>query len=125
MGNVNYAFRAKADTLLDISVAEVILPPSTITSLTNIYELYSVKNVITNYAKAAYPYFATPEGAVYLNRYLKNTTAPGYFVRNTGFVGAGTPPTIAGVSFSSELQNLSSLNVYVPNEIKNLNIGFE
>jgi hypothetical protein len=126
MGSVNYSFRAKCDIIQDLAVAQVILPPSTVTSLstTDISTKYSVKNIITNWAVAIYPPLGTTEGLLFLNKYLKNTNPPGYFIRNTGFVGAETIPTIAGVSFSSQITDLSSLNFYIPNDIKNLSIGF-
>ncbi|MFN0047578.1 MAG: hypothetical protein ACKVOU_00475 [Cytophagales bacterium] len=126
MGSVNYSFRAKCDIAQDIAVAQVILPPSTVTSLsaTDISTKYSVKNIITNWAIAEYPALATTEGKIFLNKYLKNTNPPGYFVATKGFVAAETIPVIAGTNFSSQITDLSSLNFYIPSDIKNLSIGF-
>lgn len=126
LGNANYAFRAKTDISQDIAVAQVILPPSTVTSLntSDISTKYSVKNIISNWGIKEYPALGTVEGLLFLNKYLQNTGAPGFFIKDLGFVSAEVPPTISGFNFTNEIKDLSNLNFYIPNDIKNLSIGF-
>lgn len=117
-GGRNYAFVAHANDALNIGVAILCMPPSATATNNNILTDYSIEKVLTDEIRAVYPNVTQQM----LNSYLKNTKAPGYFT-NGGFVSCGTNiPNIQG--FTTDFLNLTGLNPYIPNDIKNLTISF-
>lgn len=118
-GGRNYAFVGRANNKLNIAVAKVGLPPSSVTANGNLFTTYAIDSVIRAEVKAAYP-GATDED---IDPYLVNTAMPGYFSVD-GFIGCGaTLPSVTG--FTSEFADLSQLYPYIPNDIRTLTIEFQ
>lgn len=118
-GGRNYAFVAHGNKKLNIGVAMVALPPSSIASTSDMFTKYSVDSVFRAEVKIKFP-SATDE---IIDPYLKNTKPPGYFT-SAGFVSSGTNiPSSDG--FTSDFIDLSGLTPFIPNEIKNLSIKFQ
>jgi hypothetical protein len=118
LGGINFAFRAKANKTHNVSSAEVALPPNTLIGITTLYTDYSFKNVFIAAVKKVYPTISSNDIA----KYIKNAEAPAFF-KSGGFVSAGTSPTADGTLFD-DVKDLSGLEPYVPNDIKNLSVEF-
>lgn len=116
----NWAFVARSNEDLNISVAKVALPPCTLVDLTNIFEIYSLKDVLTQEINKQYPTLTPLEVAVF----LANTGSPAYFNGTQGFLSCGTtlPTTPAG--FTSSFADLSTLKPYIPYQIDALQVNF-
>lgn len=123
----NWAFVASGYEEEDIGVAEVGLPPSSLdaTSRTIILEDYSIKNVMTEemtaYILSLYPNADPAAIAVFIEPYLTNADAPGYF-ESKGFVQGGTSP---GPEYDELETNIEALSPYNPKEISELTISFK
>lgn len=118
-GGRNYAFVARANNLLNIAVAKVALPPSSVTNTQDLFTTYSVDSVIRSEVKTMWP--NAPDSVI--DGYLINTKPPGYFT-TAGFIGSGsTVPAING--FTTEFVDLSQLSPYIPNDIKTLVVSFQ
>jgi len=119
----NWAFVGAADTLNNISVAEVGLPASTLDSDSRQVILVdnSIKNVFTREISAwifeEWGFVPTEEQ---LEPYLQNTNAPGYF-SNGGFVAAGTAPNS---NYSAIEAAILELVPYNPLSVTNLKVEF-
>jgi len=127
----NWAFVASGDDDLNIAVAEVGLPYSSvdIASRSGILEDYSIKSVLTremtNFVVAAWAEagitLVPEEIENYVAPYLTNAEAPGYFNSN-GFVKAATAPNDNYVELEDRIQFLTPYN---PTEIAALSIDFK
>lgn len=118
-GGRNYAFRARVNETLNIGVAELALPPSSINTNDGLFIDFSVNRVLKNELNTVMPGLDSN----LVNLYLANTKAPAFFTKNEGFVGAGTPPQNIG-GYTDSFINLSTLSPYVPLDIKKLNVEF-
>lgn len=114
----NYAFTASADAATQLGVAEVALPASTLdaSSRALILDSASVKNVFTKQIHNQFP--GLPQ--MYINAYLHNTDAPGYF-NKSGFVQAGVAPSN---SYSTITPRIASLVPFNPKMVSQLNVVF-
>jgi hypothetical protein len=118
-GGRNYAFRARAESILNIGLAELALPPSTVRTTEGMFADYSVYKVFKDEINKVMPGLDSN----LVNYYLANTKAPAYFVKGEGFVSAGAPPAnVAG--FTESFINISSLIPYIPYDIKTLKVEF-
>jgi hypothetical protein len=118
-GGRNYAFRARVSATLDIAVAELALPPSSVNTVDGLFTTYSVNIVLKDELYSVMPGL----DSALVDLYLADTEAPAFFVKGVGFAGAGAPP--ANVSgFTESFMNISALYPYVPLDIKNLNVTF-
>ncbi len=115
----NWAFVASCNHPVNIAVAEVGLPESTLNTSdrTVILEDNSIKNVFTDQIYETWP---TIDSASVAN-YLYNTDPPGYFNQN-GFVQGGTAPNSCYTTIESRMNLLSPYN---PFQITNLSIEFK
>ncbi len=123
----NWAFVAASNKTANIGIAEVGLPPSnnTATDRATLLETFSLRKVFHDGVVAAWPNADSVILNSYLNSYLKNTQAPGFF-NNTGFVTAGTAPTGSYASDYNSLKSIiSNFAPYSPAEIKNIVISFK
>jgi len=118
-GGRNYAFIARADQVKNIGVAEVALPPSTITTITNLFTTYSVYNVLKEEVDA----IGFDTSLAIVDTFLMETIAPAYFV-DTGFAANG-PGNEPNANFTPAFIDLSGLPPYVPNDIRTLTISFQ
>jgi len=120
----NWAFVASGKESLDIGVAELGLPPSTLdeTRRSILLEEYSVKNVLTDEINTWFleTWGVIPDSAS-LSGYLKNADDPGYF-DSEGFVSGGNSP---GSEYNDIEKRLSDLVPYNPKDISELLIEFE
>lgn len=122
----NWAFVASGKDAEDIGVAEVGLPPCTLdeTSRTVLLEDYAIKTVLTNEMTAAilaeYPTADPATIALFIEPYLENADAPGYF-DNKGFIQGGTAPS---ADYSELETNIEALTPYKPKDINELTIEF-
>lgn len=108
----NYTFRARGDDENEIGIAEVALPPSNTSSVSQIFNTYNILEV----CKSEYG-----DGVESL---LFNYKAPGYFSESGGFLGDGdynADPALWTESFT----NLSGLRPFIPRDIRDLQLGFE
>ena len=121
-GNVGFdwAFVASGNEPKDLGVAEVGLPPSTLSSTDRavILKEYSIKNVFTTEIKAAWPGLDPTMVA----KYLKNTAAPGYFSNKKGFISGGVSP---GADWDALAGRLDSLTPYSPISTSTLTLNFK
>lgn len=117
-GGRNYAFVARGHDVDNVGLAIVALPPSSVNTTTDILDTYSIINVITEELNNA---GITDTNAI--NAYLSNAEAPGYFIAPNGFVSSGSNVP-SHIAFTSTFVDLSALNPYIPNDIKNLIISF-
>jgi len=115
----NWAFVASGNEVTDIGVAEVGLPPSDLdeTDREVLLEEYSIKNVFTEAINIAFPGIA-PE---FIEAYLVNTDAPGYFEKD-GFISGGVSP---GTDWDVLAARLTDLSPYNPLETSELEIVFK
>jgi len=114
----NWAFVASSSESMDVAVAEVGLPLSTLdaTGRTVLLEEYSIKNVLTNEVLTVWP----DASQDLLNAWLSNTDAPGFFDED-GFVQGGTAP---GTEYDEIVGRISGLAPYNPRSIATLEITF-
>ena len=122
---LDWAFVASSNSVEDIAVAEVGLPPNTLntTQRSVILGQYSLKNVLMNEITEWFQrtYHILPDSAS-LAQYLHNADAPGMFNRN-GFVqGGGTPPS---EDYNVLIDALNDLTPYNPYDVSQLHISFE
>lgn len=126
----NWAFVASGNDDQNIAVAEVGLPYSSenISTRSEILEDYSIKSVLTRemtnfvvefWAKAGIT-LVPQEIENYVEPYLSNAAAPGYFNSN-GFVKGGTAPNNKYNDLEDRIQLLTPYN---PAEIATLSIEF-
>ena len=121
-GGMQWAFVAHTNTDLDISVAKVSLPNCNVmVNDTTLWGTWSMHNVLYNQIEALYFNFAPADS---VNKYLQNTTAPGYFEKFVGFVSCGTNVPTNNNGFTGTFNDLSALKPYVPNDINNLSVTF-
>jgi len=115
----NWAFVATSDMNANIGIAEVALPPSNLTATDRetILKTYSLRNVFNNQIRKSYPDL----NQFFIDRYLMNTQAPGYFA-NSGFVAAGTAPTTA---YSAIQSRMDKLTPYQPSYVSSMSINFK
>ncbi|MEO9483564.1 MAG: hypothetical protein ABJG47_08975 [Ekhidna sp.] len=116
-GGRNYAFVARGDESTDLGVANLWLPPSSVT--VNTFEpgdQYSVFKVL----EAEINEVANLDQAI-IDAILAEALSPAYF-NNDGFITSGTDNKPA--SFSDSFVDLSGMSPFVPNDIKNLEIDF-
>ncbi len=108
----NYAFRARGDEANEIGVAEVALPPSNVSTITNLYTSYNILEV----CKIEY--------GTAVESILFNYKAPGYFSETGGFLGDGdynADPQL----WSAVFIDLTALDPFIPSDIRDLVIDFE
>ncbi len=114
-GGRNYAFVGRGDESTDLGVVKLALPPSS-TDTDDVLETFSVKAVLEAEIEAVANLDQQTIDAI-----LAEALSPAYF-NNTGFITSGSDNKPA--SFSDEFVDLSGMNPFVPNDIKNLTIGF-
>lgn len=115
----NWAFVAAGNEKLNISVAEVSLPPCTLNSDNRdvILKDYSVKNVLTEQINQWFlDVWGVRPHEEDLANYLKNADAPGFF-DEYGFIQGGIAPS---TNYNELLDRLSELTPYNPSEINSL-----
>ncbi|NBC84113.1 MAG: hypothetical protein GVY19_12160, partial [Bacteroidetes bacterium] len=122
----NWAFVAAGFESENIAVAELGLPPSGLDSDERNVLLVdnSIRNVFLMELKQAYfPNLNIEDIAdiPFINNYLKNTEAPGYFNAN-GFVAAGTAPSENYAELETSIEGLVPYN---PSAVAALTIEFE
>lgn len=116
----DYAFVAHSDANLNIGVAKVAITPSTVSTVTDIFNAYSVDSVLSSEIHTVYPAATQAQ----INSYLSYTDQPAYFVSTQGFVSCGA--NIPGnTGFTTSFIDLSGLSPYIPSDIKNLTISFQ
>jgi hypothetical protein len=115
----NWAFVASCNHPLNIAVAEVGLPESTLNTSdrTVLLEDNSIKNVFTDQIYETWPTIDSASVATY----LYNTDPPGYFDQN-GFIQGGTAPT---GNYGTIQSRMNLLSPYNPFQITNLTIEFK
>ncbi len=116
----NWAFVARSNDKLNISVAQVALPPCTLNNLTNIFSTYSILNVLTAEINEAYPLASQEQ----IDAFLVNTNTPAYFNGTQGFLSCGPVKPTSPAGFTNEFVDLSNLEPYYPTMINALNISF-
>ncbi len=96
--------------MLDIGVAEVGLPPSSLdeTDRSVLLEDYSVTNVLTTEITAVFPLIDQD----LLAEYLSEAAAPTYF-SSEGFISGGTSPGTAWDDLALRLQDLTPFNPFI------------
>ena len=115
----NWAFVASSDRTQKIGIAEVGLPVSELLDFDRaaILETNSIKNVFNAQIKKKYPNL--PQ--TYIDNYLKNTDAPGYF-SDQSFVQAGTAPS---ANYTTLYERTKSMKPYQPWAVTYLTINFQ
>lgn len=103
----NWAFAAAGHETKDIGVAEIGLPLSSINSSDRavLLEENSIKNVFSNEIKTIWPN-ANQE---FLDAYLTNADAPGFFDAN-GFIQGGASPGTDWDELADRIKDLSPFN---------------
>ncbi len=114
----NWAFVASGIKDNQVGVAEVGLPPSSLDDDTREVILgdYAIKQVFTEQILDVYPNL-TQE---LIDRFLKDTEAPGYFGQG-GFIQGGDSP---GERWDPLVERIQTLVPYNPTDISNLTIEF-
>ncbi|MCZ6693226.1 MAG: hypothetical protein O6939_04910 [Bacteroidetes bacterium] len=114
----NYAFVARANDPLDIAVAQIGLPPSSVGTNENILEDYSIFNVFSEELMSA-----GIDNEELIALLLQGTEPPGYFEGELGLTGIGDDvPDNPG--FTDEFIDLSDLSPFVPSEVRDLTLDF-
>jgi len=114
----NYAFVARAEDELDIAVAEVAIPPSTVSTSDGLITEFSVVNVLTDELMAA-----GITDQAFIDAFVAGAEGPGYFEEGEGLIATGSDiPENPG--FSEEFIDLSGLQPFVPSEIRDLTLDF-
>lgn len=112
---INWAFRANINTTENIGVAEIGLPPVSLTDSTIIFTNYSIRDVLSD---ALNPIFNDS----IVNSYLTNASAPGYF-DSTGFISGGA--NVPDSRFSqNNLNILTGLTPFAPYTVNGINLSF-
>lgn len=114
-GGRNYAFVARGDESTDLGVAKLALPPSATTTADVLVD-FSVFAVLEAEIQAA---GFTDQDII--DAVLIEAQSPAYF-NNDGFITSGADNKPA--SFSDSFVDLSGMNPFVPNDVKNLTIDF-
>ncbi|WP_421763127.1 hypothetical protein [Ekhidna sp.] len=114
-GGRNYAFVARGDESTDLGVAKLALPPSS-TTTDDVLVDFSVFAVLEAEINAV----ADLDQSI-IDAILEEAQSPAYF-NNNGFITSGVDnkPT----SFDADFVDLSGMNPFVPNNVKNLTIDF-
>lgn len=114
-GGRNYAFVGRGDESTDLGVVKLALPPSS-TTTADVLDTYSVFAVLESEINAV-----TDLTQDQIDQILAEALSPAYF-NNSGFITSGTDNKPA--SFSDSFVDLSGMNPFVPNDVKNLEIDF-
>ena len=114
-GGRNYAFVGRGDETTDLGVVKLALPPSS-TTTADVLDTYSVYSVLEAEINAV----ADLEQSV-IDAILVEAQSPAYF-NSDGFITSGADN--APASFSASFVDLSGMNPFVPNDIKNLEVNF-
>ncbi|MEO1254407.1 MAG: hypothetical protein AAFY41_05915 [Bacteroidota bacterium] len=114
-GGRNYAFVGRGDESTDLGVVKLALPPSA-TNTADVLDAYSVKAVLESEIDAVINLDQETIDAI-----LAEALSPAYF-NNNGFLTSG--PDNKPASFSDAFVDLSGMNPFVPNDIKNLTLDF-
>lgn len=114
-GGRNYAFVGRGDETSDLGVVKLALPPSS-TTTADVLEDYSVYSVLEAEINAV----ANLDQSV-IDAILIEAQSPAYF-NNDGFITSGTDNKPS--SFSASFVDLTGMNPFIPNDIKNLEIDF-
>ncbi len=114
-GGRNYAFVGRGDESTDLGVVKLALPPSS-TATADVLSDYSVFAVLESEINAV-----TDLTQDQIDQILAEALSPAYF-NNSGFITSGADNKPA--SFSDSFVDLSGMNPFVPNDIKNLEIDF-
>ncbi len=114
-GGRNYAFVGRGSEALDIGVVKLALPPSSVTT-NDVLETYSVFSVLEGEIQS----FGITDQAI-IDQILQEAHSPAYF-DEYGFItsGVGNKPG----NFTDAFVDLTGLSPFVPNEVKNLSLGF-
>jgi hypothetical protein len=128
---LNWAFVASGNKENDYGVAEVGLPKSSadISTRSEILEDNSIKavwtNLMTTYIVDEYAAVGITlqpsEVGTFIQPYLQNADAPGYF-DNDGFIQGGTSP---GNNWNDLVTRLQDLSPYNPKEVSELTVFFK
>lgn len=114
-GGRNYAFVARGDESTDLGVAKLALPPSS-TTTDDVLVTYSVFAVLEAEINAVADLDQDT-----IDEILAEAHSPAYF-NNNGFITSGTDNKPA--SFDAAFVDLTGMNPFVPNDVKNLTIDF-
>ncbi|SNT04352.1 hypothetical protein SAMN05421640_2135 [Ekhidna lutea] len=114
-GGRNYAFVARGDESTDLGVAKLALPPSS-TTTNDVLVDYSVFAVLEAEINAV----ADLDQSI-IDAILAEAHSPAYF-NNNGFITSGEDNKPA--SFDAAFVDLSGMNPFVPNDVKNLTLDF-
>ncbi|MEO9869560.1 hypothetical protein [Ekhidna sp.] len=114
-GGRNYAFVGRGDESTDLGVIKLALPPSS-TTTADVLTDFSVYAVLDTEIKKVADLDQNT-----IDDILAEALSPAYF-NNDGFITSG--PDNKPVSFSDSFVDLSGMNPFVPNDVKNLTIGF-
>ena len=114
-GGRNYAFVGGGDESTDLGVVKLALPPSDVDTDDVLvdYSVYAVLEAEIN--AVAEGYFTEEE----INEILAEAGSPAFF-NSDGFIQSEIKPD----SFSDEFVDLTGMNPFIPNDIKNLSIDF-
>lgn len=115
----NWAFVASADAALNIGVAEVGLPFSTVnaTDRSTLLDQYSIYNVLTRELET------TGAPAILIDAVLQDAKAPGFFDQS-GFVSSETAPANRAADYEPLLQAIEPLVPYNPTDVAGLQLVF-
>lgn len=114
-GGRNYAFVGRGDESTDLGVVKLALPPSS-TATADVLEDYSVYAVLEAEINEVVELTESQIEAILIEAH-----SPAYF-NSDGFITSGEDNKPA--SFSDSFVNLSGMNPFVPNDIKNLEVDF-
>ena len=114
-GGRNYAFVGRGDESNDLGVVKLALPPSN-TPTDDVLVDFSVFSVLEAEIQSA-----GVSDQVIIDAILVEALSPAYF-NNNGFITSG--PDNKPMDFSDEFVDLTGMNPFVPNDIKNLTLSF-
>lgn len=114
-GGRNYAFVGRGDETLNIGVVKLALPPSS-TDTNDVLDMYSVYSVLEGEINSV----GITDQAI-IDGILAEAHSPAYF-DSSGFLTSGVDNKPS--NFSDTFVDLTGLSPFVPNEVKNLSIGF-
>jgi len=115
---LNWAFGARGNTSENIGVAQIGLPPCSHSGTTDIFDTYSIYDVLYNELIVIFP-----SDSVQVNAYLTNTDVPGYFDCN-GFVSCGTDIPANPAYTANGFNDLTGLDPFAPNTVHDMVIDF-
>jgi hypothetical protein len=120
----SWAFVASGFESLDIGVAELGLPPSSLDEDDRevLLKEYAIKNVLTEEINEYFLdiYGIRPDSSDLAN-YLRNADAPGFFDKE-GFIQGGTSP---GNDYDELINSIQALSPFNPSEVNKLEILFQ